>query len=112
MCLKKQMQIKIKEYSLDRFNESKFDLVYTDLEIHKYWVSEELSTYQKRTIFHFRTLMAEFSENYKQKEVVKSSQICKMHSDCQDHSVVCHETMKHVKIKRNYTEMFTNNIYH
>ena len=116
MRFKKQVKIKFKEYALDRFIESKFehskmdDLDYTDLEIQNYLVSEELSTNQKRTIFHFRTRMAEFSENYKQNDVVKPCQICKMHSDCQAHSVVCHETIKHVKKKGKYSEIFTNNI--
>ena len=116
LAFKKMLKIKIKEYALDKLNASKFkhtkmdDLVYTDLEMQDYLVSGELSTEQKRIIFHYRTRMALYSENYKQNEVAKPCQICRMHTDSQAHSVVCNETMKLVKTRGNYCEIFTNNI--
>ena len=54
--------------------------------------------------------MANFSENYKENTFVKPFQISNFHTDCQAHSVVCTETMKNVKSKGNYQEIFKPNI--
>ena len=107
----------MKEYVLDKLNEEKFghskmdNIVHTELKMQNYLLSEDISVEQKRTIFLFRTRMAQFSENYKENnQIVKPCQICKMHMDSQAHSIVCVETMRHVKHRGNYEEIFTNNI--
>ena len=117
MSFKKLVKIKIKEYALDKFNESKFkhskmdDLIYTELKIQDYLISEEISVEEKRNIFHFRTRMASFSDNYKEGQSVGNPcSICRLHIDSQKHAVNCVETMKNVKKNGNYNEIFTNNI--
>ena len=71
MTFKKMVKIKIKEFALNSLNELKYEhskmdnVIYTELKIQKYLMSEQLSVEQKRTIFHFRTRMANFSENFR-----------------------------------------------
>ena len=114
---KNTVKIKMKEYALDKLNEAKFEhskmenLVFTELAIQSYLISDELSLSQKRNIFLFRSRMADYSENYRDgTNVVKPCRICKSHSDCQTHSVSCQLTLKSVKARGNYSEIFSNNI--
>ena len=68
---KNLVKTKIKEYALDMLNEIKFkhtkmdDLIYTELKIQDYLVSESISLDEKRSIFHYGTRMARFAENYR-----------------------------------------------
>ena len=85
--------------------------MFTELAIKSYLISDELSLSQKRNIFLFRSRMADYSENYRDgTNVVKPCRICKSHSDCQTHSVSCQLTLKSVKARGNYSEIFSNNI--
>ena len=69
------MKARIKEFALDRLNESKYEhskmdnLLFTELKIQEYLVAENISVEQKRNIFRFRTRMATFSENYRGKSL-------------------------------------------
>ena len=114
----KIVKLKTKEHALDRLNEEKFkhskmeNLVFTSLEIQNYLSSEEITLAQKRNIFLFRTRMADYGENYGggSSQLTIPCKICLLHSDCQAHSVTCHETLKGVTKKGNYKEIFTNKI--
>ena len=86
------------------------NLVYTELKIQDYLVSEKLTVEQKRTIFLFRTRMADFSENYRGQGPQKPCQICTFHVDSQAHSVNCSLTMENIRTKGNYNEIFSSNI--
>ena len=87
------------------------NIVHTELKMQEYLLSEDISVDQKRIIFHFRTRMAQYSENFKESnQLVKPCQICKLHTDSQSHSMVCVETMRNVRNKGNYSEIFTNDI--
>ena len=115
-AMKKMVKIKIQEYALDQLNMQKFShskmdgLVHIELKMQEYLLSEEITTDQKRNLFSFRTRMAEFSENYPSGNDVLPCKMCDLHRDCQAHSVSCHETMKHVRVKGKYEEIFANNV--
>ena len=115
-CFKRLVKTKIKEFTLDLLNYRKFkhtkmdNLVFTELQIQDYLVSEKLSVEQKRIIFLFRTRMADYSENYRGQGPQKPCQICKFHVDSQTHSVNCAATMKNIRTKGNYNEIFSSNI--
>ena len=103
-CFKKLVKTKIKEFTLDLLNDRKFkhtkmdNLVFTELTIQDYLVSEKLSVEQKRIIFLFRTRMADYSENYRGQGPQKPCQICKFHVDSQTHSVNCAAAMKNIRL--------------
>ena len=114
---KKIVKLKTKEFALDNLNEEKFkhskmeNLVYTNLEVQNYLISEELTLSQKRNIFLFRTRMADYADNYGgSSSQVIPCKVCSMHSDCQAHSMTCLETLKSITQKGNYSEIFTNKI--
>ena len=113
---KNLVKTKIKEYALDMLNEIKLkhskmdDLIYTELKIQDYLVSESISLDEKRSIFHYRTRMARFAENYRGQGPSKPCQICHLQIDSQIHTVKCFETMRFVKSIGNYEEIYTNKI--
>ena len=61
-------------------------------------------------LFHYRTRMADYSENFRDKSPSKPCKICLFHTDSQGHSVRCAETLKKGKTVGKYDEIFTNNI--
>ena len=67
-----------------KYEHSKMDnVIYTELNIQRYFMSEQLSLEKKRPIFHVRTRM--------------TNKICQMHVDSQEHGVNCSETKKSSK---------------
>ena len=56
--------------------------------------------------------MANFSENFRNGSEAQYCRMCHLFPDSQSHSVNCVETMKNVKVKGKYEEIFTNNITH
>ena len=111
---KKIIKMRTKEFALDGLNEKKFthskmdDLVYTELKIQNYLLTEDISTVQKRIVFQFRTRMSDFEENYGSPDT--PCKMCSFHRDSQSHSVNCYETMSNVKSKGNYNEIFAKKI--
>ena len=94
-----------------KYEHSKMDnIIYTELNIQNYLISEELSVDQKRTIFHFRTHMANFEDNFRGQNPSVPCKICLMHVDSQEHVVNCTETKKRLKKAGKNVEIFTNNI--
>ena len=116
MSFKNMVKIKTKEFALDNLNLSKFkhskmdNLIYTELKIQDYLLSEEISVQQKRILFQFRTRMSNFADNFRGPNPPVPCKICCMHVDSQNHAVNCVETMKNVKETGKYEEIFTNNI--
>ena len=97
---KKTVKSKIYEYALDQLNMEKFshskmdNVVYPELKMQDYLLSEDISTAEKINLFHFRTRMASFSDNYRDGSNQPSPcKMCAFHRDCQEHSVTCHATM-------------------
>ena len=113
---KKMVKLSVCEYALDQLNEEKFShskmdsLVYTELKIQNYLVSEDILVSQKRNIFLFRTRMAEYGQNYPAGFHTIPCKMCGLHTDCQTHSTNCKETMRKVRVHGNYNEIYTDNI--
>ena len=108
---------KCREMALEKLNEKKFthtkmnNLVYTELKIQAYLLSEELTLDQKRNIFLCRTRMADFHENYKaSSDIITPCSVCKLHTDSLSHAVNCHETLKLINTRGNLLEIYTDNI--
>ena len=116
LSFKNLVKQRIKEYSLDVLKERKYrhtkmdDVLYTELKIQDYLLSEELTVDQKRVVFLYRTRMANYSENYRGKDPPKPCKVCKLHVDCQAHGVRCLETRKHIKTIGKFDEIFSGNI--
>ena len=115
-AFKEIVKTKAKEFALDKLNNMKFkhskleNLVHTELCTQEYLLSAQFSNEQKRNLFLFRTRMADFSENFRNGSEVQHCRMCYLFPDSQSHSVNCVETMKNVKVKGKYEEIFTNNI--
>ena len=114
---KKMVKSKIYEYALDQLNlekisHSKMDnVVYPELKIQDYLLSEDISTAEKMNLFHFRTRMASFSDNYRDgSNQPIPCKMCGFHRDCQEHSVTCHATMANVTHRGKYSEKFSSKI--
>ena len=82
--------------------------MFTDLSMQEYLLNEDISVEEKRTIFLNRKHMANFASNYGESK--KPCKLCKMHVDCQAHSVVCSELPTNICKVGTYEEIFTNNI--
>ena len=54
--------------------------------------------------------MASFSENFRNGDVTKPCRMCSLFPDLQSHSVNCNETMKTIRGKGKYEEIFSKNI--
>ena len=115
-AFKKIVKIKAKEFALDQLNQMKFkhtkmeNLVYTELCTQDYLLSKDFGTDQKRNLFLFRTRMASFSENFRSGDVTQQCRMCSLFPDLQSHSVNCYETMKNIRTKGKYEEIFNKNI--
>ena len=113
---KKMVKLSVCDHALDQLNEEKFshskmdNLVYTELKIQNYLISEEMSVSQKRNIFHFRTRMADFGQNFPAGFHTIPCKMCGLQTDCQTHSSNCYETMRKVKTRGIYNEIYTDNI--
>ena len=114
---KSQVKLKCKEFTLDKLNGEKFkhskmdNLIFTELKMQDYLMSDKLSLELKRNIFLFRTRMVNFAENFRSgADTVSPCVVCKTHTDCFSHALNCHEILKHVKSRGDFTEIYTNNI--
>ena len=113
---KNTVKRKVKEFTLEKLNKMKFNhsklenLVHNELSTQDYLLSAQISTEEKRNLFLFRTRMANFSDNFKNDSAPQNCRMCYLFPDSQSHSVNCFETMKNVKVKGKYEEIFTNNI--
>ena len=87
------------------------NVVYPELKIQDYLLSEDISTAEKMNLFHFRTRMASFSDNYRDgSNQPIPCKMCGFHRDCQEHSVTCHATMANVTHRGKYLEIFSSKI--
>ena len=87
------------------------NLVFTELKLQDYLISEKMTVKQKRNIFLFRVRMADYGENYPNRSILPiPCRMCHLHRDCQAHSVSCQETMNNIRTRGNYNEIFSNSI--
>ena len=86
---KKYVKVKALEYEFSRLMEiklkhSKMDnMNYTKLELQKYLKLENIDANGAKTIFRYRTRMAQFGENYRQGKTPVNCPLCGLHLDNQ-----------------------------
>ena len=110
--VKKQLRQSVLDaLNVEKYRHSKMDnLVYIEFKMQEYFLSEELTTTQKRIIFLFRTRMANFKENFRGFSPPLPCKICGMEIDSQSHAVICFQTLRFTTTKGNYDEVFLTNI--
>ena len=83
---------------------------YDNLKMQSYLSSSELKLEEKRTIFKYRTRMAQFGENYRGGARTVPCPLCNTHPDSQEISFKCPIIRKEVEIKGNYNDIFEEDI--
>ena len=100
-----QKLIKMKEFR----NKSKMNLLkYDKLESQQYL--EEFNVSKAKTIFRFRTNMANFDGNFRGKETIGVCPVCGLHKDLQNLSFDCPVLKHELNITENYENLFTSTI--
>jgi hypothetical protein len=113
---KNMVKTRAKEYSLNflkskQASHSKMEkLIYKDLKIENYLLSDEIEYKQKQTIFRFRTRMERFGENYRAGKNRAICPLCHLHYDSQELSLQCPEIRKEMKVVGNIEEIYNEDI--
>ena len=115
---KNLVKIKSKEYAWKKFMSVKIDhskmdnLWYSDLKMQDYLKSNKFTTEESRTIFSFRTRMANFGENFKNGSgnVNVPCPLCHIHLDTQAMAFQCPKLLTEVKIIGSYSDVFLEDI--
>ena len=113
---KNMVKNRAKEYSLNflkrkQESHSKMEkLIYKELKIQNYLLSDEIEYKQKQTIFRFRTRMERFGENYRAGKNRAICPLCHLHYDSQELSLQCPEIRKEMKVVGNIEEIYQEDI--
>ena len=86
------------------------NVVYTDLKVQSYFSSEEFNSFQKKTIFKFRTRMERFGENFRGGAEKVTCPLCNLHLDNQEMSMQCPEVKQVMKIEGNMEDIYKETI--
>ena len=84
-------------------------LKYNDLSMQAYLLREDLRVEQKRTVFQFRTRMAEFGENFRAGREKVMCPLCFLHLDSQDMGPAC-PVWRDLNITGNYSDIYSNSV--
>ena len=112
----KLVKVKSKEYAWRKFMEvklkhSKMDnLWYSDLKMQPYLESNKFTTQEVKTIFKFRTRMANFGQNFKNGQQVVPCPLCNVHLDSQAMAFQCYKIKETVDLKGSYDDIFKDDI--
>ena len=110
------VKTKSKHYAWKKFMESKLEhskmdkLWYSSLGMQDYLKSNEFTTTEIRTIFSFRTRMADFGENFKNGRTYVPCPLCHVHLDSQAMSFQCPKVLEGVTINGSYEDLFKEKI--
>jgi hypothetical protein len=110
------VKIKSKQYAWKKFMESKMkhskmdNLWYSSLGMQDYLKSNEFTTNEVRTIFSFRTRMANFGENFKNGRTHVPCPLCHLHLDTQAMAFQCSKVLEEVRIDGSYEDLFKEKI--
>ena len=88
------------------------NLTYTCLEMQGYLKESEVTPRQAKTMFKFRTRMANFSENFKGGNDTKPCPLCETGLDTQAHSFQCRVIKQNIKVNGNLMDIFAENNKH
>ena len=86
------------------------NLWYSKLQIQDYLKSNKFTTVEVRTIFSFRTRMANFGENFKNGRSQVPCPLCHLHLDSQAMAFQCSKVLEEVEINGNYYDLFKDEI--
>ena len=114
---KKLVKVKAFEYEFSRLmkaknGHSKMDnLSYSKLEMQKYLKLENLYASGARTLFRYRTRMANFGENFREGSTAVNCPLCGLHLDNQEMAFYnCPVIKANVKIRGQYEDIFKKNV--
>ena len=105
-----------KIYTIERLQKQKIkhskmdNLSYSDLKIQNYFLSDEISTSEKKMLFRIRTRMEQFGENFRGGKDYVMCPLCKLHIDTQDLCLQCPEVAKKIKSSSDFKEMYGETI--
>ena len=113
---KHQVKLKSIEYAWKKFMRAKIghtkmdDLWYSDLELQPYFKSNKFTVEQVRTIFRFRTRMAQFGENFRNGGGQVQCPMCQNHFDSQPMAFQCPSVKAEVSLTGSYQDIFKDDI--
>ena len=85
---------------------------YVDLEIQEYLKDKTIRTSMARSVFKFKTRMANFSENFKEGGSTKACPLCREPNalDTQRHSLVCRVIVANIDVDITYEDIFHSKV--
>ena len=114
---KKLVQVKSKEYALYKYlgkkeKHSKLEnLFYPELKMQDYLKSQNLSVEQAKTVFLYRSSMAQYSANYPNGSEVSPCPLCHLHIDNQPMGFKnCLVIKDNIEVKGKYENIFSDQI--
>ena len=95
----------------DKIDHSKLDnLWYSDLSIQKYLTESKFTAEEARTLFLFRTRMAQFGENFRNGQEHTICPLCQLHYDSQNLAFQCPIVNANIKVNGKYEDLFKEDI--
>ena len=113
---KNHVKRKVREYAFYKFIEEKEehskldDLFYTELKLQAYLKLTNMSSFEAKLIFSYRTRSAPYKENYRGKDGHSPCPMCLVHLDCQPLALQCPTIRENINIEGNYMDIFKDNI--
>ena len=108
---KKSKEYAWKKLMVAKMDHSKMDsLWYPNLDMQDYLKSNKYTTKEVRTLFSFRTRMANFGENFKNGSLQVPCPLCHIHLDSQALAFQCPTVKKEVEILGKYDDIFKDQI--
>ena len=86
------------------------NLEYTELKLQDYLKSNDFTVEETRTVFAFRTKMANFSENYRQKEGSSLCPLCGNHLDARELAFECPVVIESIGIRDSFEDIYTGKV--
>ena len=81
-----------------------------DMNVLPYFLSEDISINQKRSVFKYRVRMERFSENFRGGQSQVICPLCKLHLDNQEMGFQCPEIKKEIEINGSTDEIYRGEI--
>ena len=76
----------------------------------EYLKLKNMSAFEAKQIFSYRTRSANYSANYPGSDGLKPCPLCYLHLDCQPMAFQCPEIIKNVTISGKYSEIFSSDV--
>ena len=113
---KNHVKRKVREYAFYKFIEEKEehskldDLFYTEFKLQAYLKLTNMSSFEAKLIFSYRTRSAAHKKNYRGKDGHSPCPMCLVHLDCQPLALQCPTIRENINIEGNYMDIFKDNI--